>query len=386
MSAPTGHLAPAAPDLPATSGWRRHRSTVLLLTVVALVVVVVALVVGRTTTSDPLDPANPGPQGAQALARVLADEGVDVTVVRGGDELDETAVDSGTTVLVAQPDLLGTSTADRLLAHASAASRLVVAGASPGAAEALGVAAAPSTLELGDGRDASCSNPLVDDLRIEVDLALAYPLPGCFGGPGGAVLVDGPGNLVLLGADQALTNDQVLRADNAALALRLLGQDDRLVWYVPALTDLTGDDGVSAGALVPRWIGPALFLLTLVVGSLMLWRGRRLGRLAVEPLPVVVTAAETVRSQGRLYRHGGDRAHAARALRAATRTRLGERLALGADVPPDELVRAVAVRSHRPAPELHALLSPDAAAPARDKDLIALATTLAALEEEVSLR
>ncbi|HTW13601.1 MAG TPA: DUF4350 domain-containing protein [Nocardioides sp.] len=385
MSAPTVVNAPASSDVPAASGWRRHRSTVLLLAVVVLAVAVVALVLGRARTSDPLDPANPGPQGAQAVARVLADEGVDVTVVRGADELEDTAVDAGTTVLVARPDLLGDSTVERLLDHASAAARLVVAGASPGAAEALGVAA-PSTVDLGEGRDASCADPLVEDLRIEIDLALAYPLDGCFDGPGGAVLVDGPGDLVLLGADQALTNDQVLRADNAALALRLLGQEDRLVWYVPSLTDLTGDDGVSAGALVPRWIGPALFLLTLVVGSLMLWRGRRLGRLAVEPLPVVVTAAETVRSQGRLYRHGGDRAHAARTLRAATRTRLCERLALGAAVPPDELVRAVALHSDRPAPELYALLSPDAAAPARDTDLIALATTLAALEEEVSLR
>ncbi len=39
---------------------------------------------------------------------------------------------------------------------------------------------------------------------------------------------------MLFGADQALTNDQILRADNAAVALRLLGQDDRLVWYVPS--------------------------------------------------------------------------------------------------------------------------------------------------------
>ena len=31
---------------------------------------------------------------------------------------------------------------------------------------------------------------------------------------------------MLFGADQALTNDQILRADNAAVALRLLGQSD----------------------------------------------------------------------------------------------------------------------------------------------------------------
>ena len=63
---------------------------------------------------------------------------------------------------------------------------------------------------------------------------------------------------MLFGADQALTNDQILRADNAAVALRLLGQDERLVWYVPSLDDLVGDDGVSLQSLLPRWIRPAL--------------------------------------------------------------------------------------------------------------------------------
>ncbi len=62
----------------------------------------------------------------------------------------------------------------------------------------------------------------------------------------------------------------------------------------------------------------------------MLWRGRRLGPLATEPLPVVVKAIETTRSRGRLYRKSGDRAHAADALRSATRARAATRLRLGA--------------------------------------------------------
>lgn len=365
------------------SRWRRHRATLLVVGFLVVAVVVVALVQGRARTADPLDPDNPGPGGAQAVARVLGDQGVDVTVARGADELEATAVDGATTVLVARPDLLGESTIERLLDHAGPAGRIVVTGAPYAASEALGVPDLTSSVALGDGRDADCDDPLVAELRIEVDRALEYDAPGCFAGPGGAVLVDGPGNVVLLGADEALTNDQVLRADNAALALRLLGQDERLVWYVPAISDLTGDDGVSASALVPRWISPALFLLALVVLATMLWRGRRLGRLAVEPLPVVVSAAETTRSQGRLYRRSGDRGHAAGALRAATRSRLAERLSLGSGVRLDALVRAVATHTGRPEAELHDLLSPDAPAPGHDKDLIALATTLAALEEEV---
>ncbi|WP_244929958.1 DUF4350 domain-containing protein [Nocardioides sp. W7] len=364
---------------------RRHRSTLVIAVGLLIAVALVVLLQGRARTVEPLDPDNPGPEGARAVARVLADEGVELSVARGADALEDVVV-AGATVLVARPELLGTSTVARLLDHGSAATRIVVAGGSPGTAEAFGITAPPSSVDLGDGRDAGCSDPLVQDLRIVVDRALEYPGKGCFAGPGGALLVDGPRNLVLLGADEALTNDQVLRGDNAALALRLLGQDERLVWYVPDLTDLTGDDGVSAATLVPRWIRPGLVLLVLVLGAMMLWRGRRLGPLSVEPLPVVVTAAETTRSQGRLYRRSGDRGHAAAALRAASQDRLAERLALGAGVPLEELVRAVSARTGRPEHEVHALLSPAAAAPAHDKDLITLATTLAALEEEVPLQ
>ena len=166
------------------------------------------------------------------------------------------------------------------------------------------------------------------------------------------------------------------------MVLRLLGQDERLVWYVPELTDLTADDGVGVGSLVPRWIGPGLFLLVLVVGALMLWRGRRLGPLAVEPLPVVVSATETTRSQGRLYRRGADRGHAAAVLRAAARHRIAERLALGSSVSVPDLVRAVARHTGRPEHDVHDLLA-SGSVPAHDRDLIALATRMAALEEEV---
>lgn len=377
---------PTAPGTAPARGWRRHRSTVLIVAFLVLAVLVVALLQGRPRSVERLDPDNPGSDGAQAIARVLADEGVEVTVARGADALEETELGPGTTVLVTRPDLLGTSSVDRLLAHAGAAPRIVVAGADPGAAEALGVTAETSTVSLGEGREAACADPLVRGLRIEVDRAREYAGRGCFAGPDGAVLLPGPGSLVLLGAEQALSNDQVLRADNAALALRLLGQEARLVWYVPSLADLSAGDGVSTSGLVPRWIDPALFLLVLVVVALMLWRGRRLGPLAVERMPVVVTAAETTRSQGRLYRHSGDRGHAAEALRTGARSRLGERLALGSGVPLEALVRAVAAGTGRPEHEVHALLAPGAPAPRHDKDLIALATTLAALEEEVRPR
>ena len=70
-------------------------------------------------------------------------------------------------------------------------------------------------------------------------------------------------------------------------------------------------------------------MTAIAVLALLVWRSRRLGALASEPLPVVVKAIETTRSRGRLYRKAGDRDHAAGALRAAARVRAAERLGLG---------------------------------------------------------
>ena len=116
---------------------------------------------------------------------------------------------------------------------------------------------------------------------------------------------------------------------------------------MPSIDDLVGDDGVSLQTLLPRWVRPGLALLAIVMVTVILWRARRLGALATEPLPVVVRAVETTRSLGRLYRRSGDRDHAAESLRRAARARLAERLRLGSTAPPDVLAREVARRTGR---------------------------------------
>lgn len=359
--------------------WARHRGTVLVVAAFVLAVGVVLLAGVTARTTEPLDPDNPAPGGAQAVARTLADRGVDVDVARSADQLEALTVTASTTVLVVRPSLLGERTADRLVDHARPG-RLVVAGAGPGVTGLLGTDASPSSVTVGEGREADCSDPRLAGLRIEVDTATAYSGGGCFGGNGGALVTDRAG-LVLLGADQVLTNDQVLRADNAAVALRLLGQHERLVWYVPSVDDLLGDEGGGVAGQLPRWLRPGLVVVLLATIGLVLWRGRRLGPLATEPLPVVVTAIETTRSRGRLYRRAGDRAHAAAALRAGARARAADRLRS-----PDEaaLVRDVARTTGRPVAEVAVLLATDAPPPPNDHDLITLAGALAELEREVS--
>ena len=367
-----------------SSWWGRQRSTLLIaLGLAAAVAVVVVLGGGGVRTSTPLDPDNPDPAGAQALARVLEAHGVDVTVVRGADALAGAGVEAGTTVLVTSTDQLGDSTVRRMLDDTRGA-HLVLAGPGPGTTAALGVSGLPFTVSVGDARRAGCDDPRFADLSLQVDHALEYPGPGgCFPGKHGSLVAEPRDGLTLLGAAQALSNDQVLRADNAAALLRLLGSGSRLVWYVPSIDDLVAGDGVSLTTLLPRWIRPGLWLAALAVAALILWRARRLGPLATEPLPVVVKAIETTRSRGRLYRRSGDRAHAADALRAAARSRARERLRLGAGGDDEALVRAVAEHVGRPVQAVAALLDRAGPAPTTDHDLIALANDLAALDREV---
>jgi hypothetical protein len=382
MTTTTTALAPTAPA--ARPGFaRRHRSTLAIGLGLVVAVAVAAWLGTGTRTATPMDPDNPGPDGTRALARVLGDEGVDVQAARGADELESLEVDGQTSVVVVLPEYLGTSTIDRLLDHAADAHSVIVVGAGPGVADALGAPQGGAETALGDGRASGCDDPRFEGLTLEVDRALLYPDGTCFDGKGGAVVAEPEEGLTLFGADQALTNDQVLRADNAAVALRLLGQDERLVWYVPSIDDLVGDDGVSLESLLPHWVRPGLALGLVVLVALVVWRARRLGPLATEPLPVVVRAVETTRSLGRLYRRSGDRGHAAEALRRAARARLAERLRLGSTASPDAVVREVARRTGRPADAVARLLAPGGDVPSSDRDLITLAKDLAQLDREV---
>jgi len=107
-------------------------------------------------------------------------------------------------------------------------------------------------------------------------------------------------------------------------------------------------------------------------------RGRRLGPPVVEPLPVVVRAAEAVEGRSRLYRRAQARDRAAEALRSGALARLVPRLGIdrarGAEPPPEAIVAAVASRSGRPEAAVHAVLF--GPPPSDDAGLVALADSL----------
>ncbi len=361
---------------------RRWRTTVLITAALLVAVATVALTQDGPSNTVELDPANPGLDGAQALAEVLDRKGLDLEVVRSADGLRDAEAGTDATVVVTSTQNLGPSTAERLLADTSAAT-VVVVDAGPGTVDAFEGLDAPSRVSLGEGREAACDLASLDGLTLEVDRALAYPATlGCFPADGGSVLVR-RAPLLFFGGGQALTNDQILRGDNAAIALRMLGQRQRLVWYVPDFADVIDDEGASLTTLIPRWVHPGLWLAALTSIALILWRGRRLGPLAIEPMPVTVKAIETTRSRGRLYRRAADRTHATHALRAAARRRATQRLRLASDTDEETLVRDLAHHLRRPESQVAALVGSTEPSPTTDRDLIRLANDLAEIEREV---
>jgi len=374
MTASQGLATPATtgPDGPS-----RRRTASVVVGMLGLLVVLAVLTRETAELEDPLDPRNPGPAGAQAVARVLEDAGVEVRVVRGQESLLSTSMDDETTVVVTNPQDLGRDTLSRLRGRADGAGALVVAGAAPTVADLF--ERESDALPTGDRR-ASCAEPLAEDLVIRLRGGLGLRAAGCFGDEGVSALVRDD-DLWLLTTPGSLANEHVLEEDNAALALRLLGQHERLVWYVADPADVGPTDGFALSALLPGWLVPSLFLLGAALVAVVGWRGRRLGPLVTEPLPVVVRAAEATHSRARLYRRSSDRQHAAATLVHATHRRLVEALGLPRDSAPEVVAAAVAARTGRDPRSVHDLLRIPSVA--KDHDLARLGQALIEIEEEV---
>ncbi|MCW2758660.1 MAG: secreted protein, partial [Nocardioidaceae bacterium] len=286
-----------------------------------------------------------------------------------------------TTVVVSNAGELGPSTLDRLRSHARAAGTVVLVD--PGSAVLDGYHLTATYVDAGSF-PGGCDSPLFRGLAADVPATRAVKEPGCLRGQGGSLLAStgsDPETWVLT-APQVLRNGTVLDGDNAAIALRLLGQGDRVLWYVADATDTTAADAVSIRSFLPRWLVPGVWLAALALLGYLLVRARRLGPLVPEPLPVVVRAVETTESRGRLYRRTRDRQHAAVMLRRGTRRRLATRLAVSAHAGLDVLAPVVATASGRDVLEVTALLDD---LPVHDDSALAvLGRDLRQLEAEVA--
>ncbi|YAL82599.1 DUF4350 domain-containing protein [Dermacoccaceae bacterium W4C1] len=382
---------------------RRLNPKLAVLAALVLIAAVITafIAAGQERNAAPLDPDNPSPEGARAVAQVLGRQGVQVTTVRSAADLP--TVGSNTTVVVTNPNLLGSDRLDTLKERSSAADTVVLVGAGQRVLDALGLPVDVTTTSADQDKPASCALAAANGLTLPEDTrevrytprsdpgddgasraTRCFPPAGSFsaGGDEAATLVslpssDGGPTYQLLGSSAVLRNNSITDGDRAALALRLLGAEPTLIWW----NANSADAGLDAAqpARWPQWLAPAALIVALAAVVLMLVRGRRLGALVSEPLPVIVRADETTRARGQLYRRAGDLGRGAAVLRAGTERRLASYLNTRGN--PDATIRAVADATGRPAAQVaDLLLGP---APTTESGLTSLAQQLSALEKEV---
>lgn len=358
---------------------------------ILLVGIVSVGVAGSGAGGTALSSTNPAPGGAMAVAEVLRQQGVVVTAT---DSLKDTAAaiddPSDTTLVLYDPDLYLTD--DQLSQAVRLADTVILVDASFTELRAVAPGVAQAGIVTGTLK-ADCTLPAVTAAGKVSGGGSGYRVTdesldstSCLGsGDRVFSLVRLPkdgGTLTLLGATDALTNDKVIENGNAALALTLLGAHHDLIWYIPTYADLPTDQPQDLGSLTPGWVIPVMVLLVITFLVAAIWRGRRLGPLVVENLPVTVRASETMLGRARLYERSSSRLRALDSLRIGAIGRLAALCGLPRVASVDEVVAGVASVTGRQVGDVRRLLVDDI--PNSDRDLVALSDALLILEHEVA--
>lgn len=367
------------------SRWRGMRWFVLLGLIVVLLAAGTVLFGPDQGAARPLDPADTSFSGSKALAELLRERGVTVDRV---DSVAEAAAKGPGRLLLITSTLyvndhdLAEIQGDRVLVHGSSSLDVL----------APGVEAEPDPVRQ-RSREPECALPAATAAGSAFLGERAFTGPrgsiGCYPAGDGWTLLSYPnagGTTTVLGSADFMTNQRLSEDGNAALALNLLSTGKPVTWLVPPddppVGRLPGEAGRSVYDLMPAGIPWAVLMACLTVVLVAFWRGRRLGPVVVERLPVVVRAAETVEGRGQLYRARRARARAADSLRAGTVDRLTPRLGLYSGADRHQIVAALAVRTGEDPQRVGgALYGPP---PADDNELVALAGYLDFIERKVS--
>jgi Domain of unknown function (DUF4350) len=361
---------------------------------VALVVVAGATVVALITAPplpQYLSPGSVAPTGTYALADVLAELGRHVQL--------ETSVPTAVAAAAADTTLVITSPASLSRTELTALARVPASVLLVDPTKAALAAIDPAVVLIGTTQPVLVTPPgcrlRAAVLAGSVDTggenmqvqSFAEPVEQCYTSAAGPTLVQTRvrGRLVtVLGAAALLTNADLARQGNAALAINLLATH-RIVWLVPPAVAVPSSSAgpksfFSLVPLVAYLVAAELgFALLLTIG----WRSRRLGPVVAEPLPVIVRAAETVIGHGRLYQARHARGKAAVALRGALLTRLALIVGLPAGADSGAMVEAVAQRSTADQQRIRDLLYGQV--PRTDAALLVLARGLDDLAREVGV-
>jgi len=362
--------------------WRSVRAPVFVITGIVVASVAIFIAIGARTTG-PFSPDSTDRNGAKALSTLLEDHGVDVTGTY--DLVDAQGPGSGRTLLVAAGGSLDRYDWQRI--DRAGWSHLVLIQPSRIALRifAPGVESAGVLPE--DSRSGGCELPAAVKAGTATVTGTTYSIPasadGCYGDGihSSVVRLEENGRIVdIVGTPRSFTNHLLAEDGNAALALNLIGTHPELVWYLP---EFENDDPAEGGGdpVVPPWVRYVAWMAAFAVLVIAFWRGRRLGPVVPEPLPVIVHAAETTEGRARLYRRSRARDRAAAALRESALGRLQGLHGIGRRTEPAAVVATVASRTGRDPMALHHLLY--GPPPTDDAALLNLSRELDSLTQEV---
>ncbi|MFC0626648.1 DUF4350 domain-containing protein [Kribbella deserti] len=364
--------------------WRSLRKPLLITTVIVVGVMALFVVNGARTTG-PFSPDSAEPTGARALAALLDDHGVNV---EGTNDLsDATASGSGRILLVAPGGAVRRDDWQRI-ADAGWA-HIVLVQPSRTALEVLAPGVTSTNSLSRDSRAPRCELAAAVKAGTVTVSGTAYSAPaeadGCYGDGLHHSMVrleTGSRTVDVLGSPRSFDNRSLADDGNAAFALNLIGTHSQLVWFVPRFgTADPGERATGKDPVVPVETRYAAWTLALAIGVIALWRGRRLGPVVAEPLPVIVHAAETTEGRARLYRRSRARDRAADALRESALGKLRRAHGIGRRTEPVAVVSTIAARTGRDPVQLnHLLYGPP---PPDDATLLALSRELDVLTQEV---
>ncbi|MFI7643695.1 DUF4350 domain-containing protein [Nonomuraea sp. NPDC049400] len=387
-----GAPTPAAGSRPtsptARSAWRGGRIIVLLGVILVLVAIGSVLLGPQRGPSRALDPDDTSLAGSKALAEVLRSRGVTV------DRVDsvQAAVDKAGTgprlLLITDMSYFNEYALSRIPGD-----RLIV-----GNLPALEALAPGVRIDQGPARPRSrepeCALPAAAAAGSAYMGGTAFTGPagatGCYPSRKGYTLISFPnagGVTTVVGDGGFMTNQRLAEDGNAALALNLIGTGKPVTWLVrpdnpPPIAELPVERSKSMYDLMPDSIRWTIYMSLVALAVTAFWRGRRLGPVVTEKLPVVVRAAETVEGRGRLYRARRARQRAADSLRAGTIDRLAPRLGLASGAGQHEVVAALAARTGQDPHQVGAALY--GPPPVDDAGLVGLAGYLDFIERQVS--
>lgn len=388
----------------ATARGRLRRSFPLLIGALVLALIItINLLPGQDEDDAPLSPGNPAPEGARAVAQVLEAQGIDVVRVDSFDQaLAEVGAGRSTLFLNDSQQYLS---AGQVAELTESSDRSVLAAPAERQLESLDYGFAPVgtvPFDFGTAAPMLAAECPDEDATAASSISASGTLYSggveCFSTTvetaagedgageevtGGLYVSSEDGSVSILGAPAILANGTITETGNAALALRILGESPTLVWYEPTSADIiSSGEGINPMTLLPGWVNPLLVWLLTCAVLAILWRGRRLGPLATEPLPVVVRAAETAEGRARLYQDSRAVAHAAANLRAAGLARIARRLRVDRSASSRDVLDAAARHTGRPRSDLEQQFLDRT--PTSNRELVLWAQDILDLEKEIT--